>query len=564
MKRRTICFFFLLFVLLGSVQPDALSEKNENDISDEEYVLDLREKTTVSAAEENTVYFSVASGFYSTSIQVELSTSGGSDIHYTLDGSIPDAKSPLYIKPIHLNATKDSISVSVIRARAFDPNGNSSQVFTHSFFLGNDIESRFSMPVFSIVVEPQYFYGEPDGILLEDNLMMHGRNSEREAHVEVFTKDGTILLSQAAGIRIYGASSRYHDIKSFKLFARKHYDSEQRTFSIPFFETMDVAGVPLREYKRLVLRNSGNDDLHAFIRDEFVQCLAYQAGYQDYEGVFPVVTFLNGEYYALHWLHENYCDAYFQSKYGGKGEYCVIEGSETHMANSDPKDEAYEPMAESFNHTYYMFCGLDMNKQSNYEQVCGFMDVENYLDYYALNLFFGNYDWPNNNVKAYKFISDGKPSADKVQDGRWRFLPHDLDYSLGLYGEEHTAASYDHLADVLTEGNSRYSPMFTALMARADCREYFVDKMHALMQGTFSADNLLSVLEEMNTARYTELVNFYFPSLRSKGVGALEDLNLDMELASSMEQIHCFCEERGAFMEVFLADHFSSNEWVHE
>ena len=62
------------------------------------------------------VVFSRASGPYTTSATVRLSAEGaGASVRYTLDGTLPDASSPLYDGPLHLETTVQ------LRARAFAP-----------------------------------------------------------------------------------------------------------------------------------------------------------------------------------------------------------------------------------------------------------------------------------------------------------------------------------------------------------------------------------------------------------------------------------------------------------
>ena len=105
------------------------------------------------------------------------------------------------------------------------------------------------------------------------------------------------------------------------------------------------------------------------------------------------------------------------------------------------------------------------------------MDVENYLDYMAYNIYLCNQDWPNNNVRCYRyFTTEGESYGEAPYDGRWRYLLHDIDYTYGLYGQQEVLNSYDTLKQVLSSPGPRRSPLFAALMERADCREYFVRK----------------------------------------------------------------------------------------
>ncbi len=127
-----------------------------------------------------------------------------------------------------------------------------------------------------------------------------------------------MLFSQTAGIRVFGGESRKHPIKSMKFYARKSYDKKNKIFAYNLFNAPRARGGYIHEYKRLVARNVRNDNQWAFIRDELTHTIARKAGIGIGEGVRPVVIYLNGQYYALHWLHETYCDDYFKDKYGDR------------------------------------------------------------------------------------------------------------------------------------------------------------------------------------------------------------------------------------------------------
>ena len=159
---------------------------------------------------------------------------------------------------------------------------------------------------------------------------MRGRESERKIYLEVLEPDGTAVISQKAGVRVYGGWSRANLQKSLKLYARKEYDPVNNKFRYEFFPHKRGGsgdGTIIDSFKRLVLRNCGNDNGFAFIRDELFQTLAGQAGYKDYQAVRPAAVFINGEYRGHLWLHEVYCDEYFKENYGDfEGTFEILEG----------------------------------------------------------------------------------------------------------------------------------------------------------------------------------------------------------------------------------------------
>jgi len=373
------------------------------------------------------------------------------------------------------------------------------------------VNTRYKHVIFSITGDPAELYEKPDGIMYGDNVELRGRESEREVYVEAINQDGSLVFEQGAGIRIYGAASRFSALKSFKLFARKEYDENHGQFDLDLFGTVGADGEVIPEYDKLVLRSYGNDFQFGFIRDELNQRLAAQAGYTDCEAVIPAVVYLNGAYYGLVYLHESYCDDLLKDKFGkGEGKFELLEGTDTEMKmEEDDPDEA--TIAWQYNDRYDYFAAADLTDEAVYAELCAFMDVENYLQNFAFNICVNNRDWPQNNFKCYRyFAAEGEEYTPGTRlDGRWRYLLHDMDFSMGLYEQDETQAKYNNIKRILTPGDERYSPLFAHLLEREDCRSYFRSEMERLMNGVLSAENMLATLDEMTTERFFEMRYYY-------------------------------------------------------
>ncbi len=457
------------------------------------------------------VYFA-ANSFFSEDTMLGMIAPEGARILYTTDGSEPEeGRAELYSEPILLEASdNDAPTVLVLKAKAIFSDGTASETATQTFFCAENLEHRFEMPVFSLSGEPAELTESPDGILYGKNYEQRGRESERAVCVEAFNSDGSILFCQDAGVRVFGAFSREAAVKSLKLFARRSYDAAYGKFPFDGFGTEGADGNVISKYDKLVLRSSGNDFQFAFVRDELNQRLAAKAGYTDCEAVLPAVVYLNGEYYGMLWLHEVFCDDLLKDKYGGsEGKYVVLEGTEQQktVSETDPEEAM---IAEAFNTTYQHLTALDLTDDANYAQVTEFMDVENYLQNYAFNIYINNADWPHNNFKCYRYFAVGGEALDSPQtDGRWRFLIHDTDYSLGIYEQEITRFRYNSLSEILNPESDRYAPMFAKLLEREDCRQYFLDEMVRLMDGALSQDSIIDTLDEMERSRYREMQYYH-------------------------------------------------------
>ncbi len=531
----------LLMVLLFFIDPMGIRKKDNNSnntptptgpAADTTHIAENTPAATPTASPtpteivySNRILFSENDAIYTTDISVELNFDSKDTgvIYYTLDGTAPSASSTLYNGPIKLSAASGSdIKVYQINAIAQLPDGSFSEANGHTYFVGEKAGERFSTLVFSIYGDEKELTAGPGGILYGDNVTKKGRDYERKVFIQAFNNEG-VILSHFGGVRAYGGKSRLLSIPSLKIYSRKEYSSENKNFKISVFETprVDKPDKTVKKYDKLVLRNGGDDFQSGMIRDELAHQIAKNAGFTDYESTVPVTVFLNGSYYGLMWLHESYCDDYFQNKYGeGKGEFIIVEGPEiskpTNLADNDIEKAAFT----EYNTMYKKYAYADLTKDSTYKELCSLVDVENYLRYYAFQLYCGNFDWPNRNYKCYRYYAgEGEEYGDGVFDGRWRYLLHDMDNGLGMFTKgDNIKYTYDDWKDVTSstlngKKNERYAPLFSALMKRADCKKYFVDYTYELMNGAFSYDSVKAQMDAMNEARITELKGYYYPYL---------------------------------------------------
>lgn len=495
---------------------------------------------------------------FTVNLQVAISAPEGAIVRYTTDGSVPDEHSPVYTQPLMLYRSFDLNfpSVLLLRAKAWYENGSVSDTATKTIFSGVCMKEGFGCPVISIAADENDLYGIK-GILNGANVKKRGRDWERECHVEMMAGDGTPIFSQNAGVRVYGGASRDAFIKSLKLYARKSYDPEHGSFKTNLFGTPDNKDGVISSYDKLVLRNGGNDFQYAFLRDELSQRLVKKAGYTDGEGVLCTVVYLNGKYYGLLWLHESYCDDLLKEKYGGKkdGSYVVLEGSDTEKT-ADDGDELETRALGEFNDAYRKFICSDLTDDAVYAELNAFMDVENYLQNFAFNIYLGNNDWPQNNFKCYRFYADdeGGYKADSPRDGRWRFIYHDIDYTFGLYGQTETQSVYNKLAHVMGHPTEMwYSPLFDKLMQRDDARTYFIEEILRLARGPLASASVKKELKAIAEERNNELKRFdvYLDKLRRT------DRNITFRLAeydAEEKRIRDFAKYRANYVQNHLKE----------
>ena len=142
-----------------------------------------------------------------------------------------------------------------------------------------------------------------------------------------------------------------------------------------------------------------------------------------------VVLFLEGEYWGVYTLVENYDEHYIANNYDIDDENVVIIKNSKMEAGDENDNQIFE------RDTGYVR-NEDMSNPSNYEQACKYLDVENFMWYAAFNIYIGNRDsvfkasnwamWHVRNPVENVYRADGK----------WRGLSYDNDMSAGLFGDE--------------------------------------------------------------------------------------------------------------------------------
>lgn len=547
----------------------------------------MREQMNLTGMVEETEYeFDIVTdgGFYNSDIDVRITAPKGAKVYYTVDGNEPSTENgQLYTKPIRLYSTETE-QVYVIRAKAYYGDGKESSTLTKTYFCGDFIAERYDMLVISIVGEPDGLFGYDEGILVpgamydafreanpdahpgggvEANYTMRGAEAEREVSIEIFESDGSQILSQTGGVRVAGELSRLNNNKSLRLYARSEYD-EQNKFSYDFFGDMYSLenGTLGKKYKRLLLKNSGQDYGYGFIRSELIGSLADKAGFPDTQHSRPACVYINGNYYGCYWMASNYDSQYFENRYGEyDGEFYILEGGERTKTVSDEADAIEAANVEEYNEKYAYFAQIDLTVDENYRMLEDFLDVENYLQYFAIENYVGNDDWPDANLKTYRYEAGANGyRTNSVFDGRYRMLLFDTDYGFGLTFYYDTIGC---LVNEMTLDKIMYekSPLFAALMKRKDCREYFVSYTLDLMNGVMGAENVAEQVDVLHASRREELARMYGMEGLIGGE-LLEGVVLEMgTVESQIQQIKVYAQERPQYVLQDMKEKFGYEQY---
>lgn len=414
----------------------------------------------------------------------------GHTVHYTTDGSLPTASSPVYRDSIVIERT------TIVRTFA---EGDSlhlpSAARTGTFFLA----TSHNLPVVSIALNPADFYDYRTGIYVDgpgfnDEWPHQGanywKNWTKRAHVEFYDKDSH--FSEDCGLAIFGGFSRAEAKKSFKIKFKDVYGDSHLDFDL-----YDEGHK--RRVKNFVLRSGSQDVKGVMVRDEFFTSLMAAGSptlmVQAYR---PVVLYLNGEYFGLYYIREK-IDRHFVSHHlGVDNDSISILMSKAYVEEGSSADYlSLLNYAKSH----------DLSLAEHYKYVDQRIDLQGLIDQKLGEMYAANTD-----VGNVRYVR----STSKGSDRKWHLVYYDLDASwIG-----HIPASY-YLrsgADTSDGSVSMHNVLIHHLLRNSQFRALFLQRLSHHLHHTFSAatatatyDKLVATIRpemERNCSRWSAVMSY--------------------------------------------------------
>lgn len=448
----------------------------------------------------DTLIFSAPGGFYDEVFPLELRCGNPKNqIRYTTDGCDPTATSPLYSKPLVLdenmyskadiyarpNCTEDQFFLPshidhciVIRAAVFDEYGQYlSETYTNSYFISALGCNLHGLPAVSLCVDTTDLFDYNKGIFVpgvhykperprwSGNYYQRGKAWERWANFEFYEYDNT-GVNQQCGLRTHGGNGRRFQQKTMKVIAREKYGKKH--FKHHFFTNLSE-----RKFKILVLRPFLSSN--AGCEDYICNRLAQQLSHLDFMADRPSVVFLNGEYWGIYYIKEKPDENYVEDHYGIESDSVNLQwGWGGEVENGDP--QYYKAFQQWMSEA-------DLTRKKQYSYADARIDIENFIDYYLLEMFVANFDWPSNNVR---FWQSG--------DSKFRWMFYDGDP--GLENQQ-----FDVFGNATYDGEETYPSsraatlFFRKFLQSPKFQRQFADRFNELIVSVFSFKNTSAVFD---------------------------------------------------------------------
>ena len=436
-----------------------------------------------------TVEFSIASGFYSAGTQLHLTTSDSTaEIRFTMDGSPPTASSTLYNNPFTLTSTTQ------IRAGAFK-SGFASSTSRDEFYL---INGSHELPVVQVQIDPKYLFDDEEGMYITGSNGITGFCSDeitrnwnqdwrRPVSIRYFEPDGDVGFRQDAEMKIAGGCSRGFAVKPFNIFLDDKIE-------YPLFQQLDY-----NEYKRFKLRGSGNDFPLTMIRDGAIQSMLYDQADIDLMAYEPVVVYLNNQYWGFYGMREFFNQHYLETHHGiDRDSIDLIKNPYTWFEVKEGDKDDWDDLTNFIQNN-------SMQNLDNYNQLAERIDLNEFMNYHAVEIYLANYDWPGNNSTVWR---------DKREGGKWRWMLYDLDISTNFGQWSPAEADYNMIQHSTTPfgawwPNPSSATLFFRKIVENQYFEYeFVQRTCTFGQVTFAPDRAEHFIDSLAARVESEVPAF--------------------------------------------------------
>lgn len=439
-------------------------------------------------------------GVFSGSYSFTVSIPEGCTLYYTVDGSAPMVNSSLVSSNGVFHGNENTIYRFMLTCKGC----LNSPVVTRSFFKS---DGNYTLPVLSVNTGPKNFFDNTIGLYVTGTNGQVANNSkvkanqnmdwERPVNVEYFVPDVNQnykeALNQEANFSIFGGWTRFNpgneDFEyrsSFKLKSGKEFEGAN-SFAYPVFGSK-----PYIKIKNFLVRNGGQDK-YCRIWDAAIHELLRTSGvYLDCQAWQPAHVYLNGKYLGTMNLREESNKQFAFSNYGiDKDEIDQWEGDIIIKEGNQVKLNEWYNLSKKLT-------GASSDTVT-WKQIADLVDIDEYCNYMAAEIYMGNLDWLRGgfkNLKGFRAKDDG---------GKFHLVLHDVD---GGFGDT------DMILQVLNKGTGSLPVRFKNMLKYEPFKKQFIDAYCIMNGSVFDPERCLPIV---NTMR-----NMLNPALALEGFSADE------------------------------------------
>lgn len=408
-------------------------------------------------------------GSYDNVDYLDITFSGPGKIYYTTDCTAPTIYSTLYTGPIRITET------TVFRVLHVEEGKRKSNVIDLTYL----VNENDKLGTVCIVTDPDNLWDYYTGIYVKGPgastvSPYKGANFwkdwEKEASVSLFEADGG-GFSYPCGLKIFGGYSRANAKKSLVCFFRSQYGASDLDY--PLF-----GDAGLDSYEAFVLRAGGQDTFSARMRDEVITSIASKFTGLAVQKYKPVVVYLNGEYFGLHYVREKISTHYVAGNFGCDAEDVIL------CVQAGTNSSSYQSLISYVKKH-------DLSKKEHYDYVCSQVDIDNYIDYLCTQIWIGNTDLGN--VKFFK-----------IAGGKWTWILYDTDFAFFNSSDPTLSIMLSPMSN--TAYDLRCRRLATKLIKNEEFKEKFLTRLAWHINEVWTEENINAQIDILEGAIAEDMI----------------------------------------------------------
>ena len=423
-------------------------------------------------------------GFYSGELTIPVPEAmNGGKIYCSFDGSANYDQE--FTEPVTITRN------TPVRCAEF-VDGEKVRESSHTFFINEIV----NMPVVAISVDPVAmfdpqtgYYSQGVGYCSEPCYAAnYWKDIELPVHVEFFENGSQSAKKDwqiDAGLSIIGQWSRYRAKKSVAIKMKKEYQDGRLKYAL--FKTRPEAN----KFKAFNLRNGGNRFVGDYIEDPMLTSLM-EGSSVDYQRSRQVVVYYNGSFHGIYDMRERLNEHFIETNYGidSKQVDMVKHGGDS-LSVSGGTPDAYMHLLD-FVHT----SNFSGTSNSAYSQVTTLMDVGNFADYMAAEIYIHNGDWPDNNVRAWR-----------TADQPFKFPIFDVDHG---FGWDWAVAGFSNSTNMFSwikrgghsgcNGKNCFAEIYIKLIQNPDFKRLFINHSAVMLDYYLTYDRVVAATNAMTAS----------------------------------------------------------------
>ncbi|HOR39968.1 MAG TPA: CotH kinase family protein, partial [Paludibacteraceae bacterium] len=384
----------------------------------------------------------------------------------------------------------------VVQAKAYKNGAISSHISGQTYFIWEE-GNPYNVPIISLQIQEDFLFDYNKGLytpgadwdnalaLDEDaNPCLFGNyisTREYPAHVEIFDPlSPESDVNQGVGVRIHGGCSRLTPIKSLRLYARNEYDRMGEINYNPFSSIPYQASNPSNTlFKRMLLRfsTSGGPQIVDIVTHKIMESV-----YPGVQRTRHAIEFINGEFWGITAIRDRFDQYHLAYNYNLDSDNIIFYTPWGIVDEGLPEDK------ELFTSMYNYISTADLSTEIAKAKVESLLDIQDYFDYYIMNIYFGKVDWYGD--RHFAFWRVRTPVNSQFGDGRFRTFTWDFDTATSL------GAEYNMLHEALHEYHPQHIAMINNLLTNEQFKYDFINRFADHLNTTFLPERVENIVHQ--------------------------------------------------------------------